>query len=166
MPNLDMAAANASPDPFLSSATTGYPKVSGTNKGVILEIRRERTVELALEGLRYADILRWAEGERITKCLNGMYFPGPGEYDWNKDGKADICLYSGSKPSSSATFVYKIGSDIVLSDSDKGYVKPRPSYTFSFDPERDYLYPIPSSERVLNHVYNGLDTTGLQSYVK
>lgn len=151
MPNLDMAAANASPDPFLSSATTGYPKVSGTNKGVILEIRRERTVELALEGLRYADILRWAEGERITKCLNGMYFPGPGEYDWNKDGKADICLYSGSKPSSSATFVYKIGSDIVLSDGDKGYVKPRPSYTFSFDPERDYLYPIPSSERVLNH---------------
>lgn len=151
MPNLDMAAANASPDPFLSSATTGYPKVGGTNKGVILEIRRERTVELALEGLRYADILRWAEGERITKCLNGMYFPGPGEYDWNKDGKADICLYSGSKPSSSATFVYKIGSDIVLSDGDKGYVKPRPSYTFSFDPERDYLYPIPSSERVLNH---------------
>ena len=151
MPNLDMAAANASPDPFLSSATTGYPKVSGTNKGVILEIRRERTVELALEGLRYADILRWAEGERITKCLNGMYFPGPGEYDWNKDGKADICLYSGSKPSSSATFVYKIGSDIVLSDGDKGYVKPRPSYTFSFDPDRDYLYPIPTNERVLNH---------------
>ena len=117
---------------------------------MILEIRRERVVELALEGFRYADLLRWAAGERIGKGLYGMYFPGPGEYDWDRDGKADICLYSGSKPSSQATFVYKIGTDITLSDGNKGYVNPRPTYTFTFDPERDYLYPIPTDERVLN----------------
>ena len=151
MQDLSMTAANASPDPYLASTSTGYPKVSGSNKGVILEIRRERTVELALEGLRYADILRWAEGERIGKVIYGMYFPGAGEYDWDKDGKADVCLYSGSKPSTQATFVYKIGTDITLSQGTKGYVNPRPTYTFTFDPERDYLYPIPTSERVLNH---------------
>ncbi|MCR5326854.1 MAG: RagB/SusD family nutrient uptake outer membrane protein [Bacteroidales bacterium] len=151
MPDLDMAKANASPDPFLTSETTGYPKVTGANKGVILEIRRERVVELAMEGLRYADLLRWAEGERIPKTIQGMYFPGTGEYDWDKDGKPDICLYTGSKPSSNATFVYKIGTDIVLSDGSKGYVNPRPAYTFTFDPERDYLFPIPTNERVLNH---------------
>ncbi len=151
MPDLNMAKANASPDPFLTSEATGYPKVTGANKGVILEIRRERVVELAMEGLRYDDLLRWAEGERIKKTIQGMFFPGAGEYDWDKDGKPDICLYTGSKPSSNATFVYKIGTDIVLSDGNKGYVNPRPAYTFTFDPERDYIFPIPTNERVLNH---------------
>ncbi len=151
MPDLKLTVANGSPDPYLASSETGYPNVGGANKGVILEIRRERVVELALEGLRYADLLRWAAGERITKGLYGMYFPGAGEYDWDNDGNADICLYSGSKPSTSATFVYKIGTDITLTQGNKGYVDPRPTYTFSFDPERDYLYPIPSNERVMNH---------------
>jgi hypothetical protein len=150
MPDLNMTDANKTPDTFLTSDETGYPNVTGANKGVILEIRRERVVELALEGLRYADLLRWAAGERITKGLYGMYFPGDGEYDWDNDEKKDLCLYSGSKPSTTATFVYKIGTDIILTQGTKGYVNPRPTYTFSFDPERDYLYPIPTNERVLN----------------
>lgn len=152
MPALSLSAANASPDPYLTSEATGYPNVSGPNQGVILEIRRERVVELAFEGLRYADLLRWACGERITKCQQGMYFPGAGEYDWNKDGTPDICLYTGSKPNSKATFIYKIGSDIFLSDGTKGYVHPLHTYSFAFDPERDYLYPVPTNERVLNHL--------------
>jgi hypothetical protein len=151
MPDLSMTDANDHPDSYLTSEDTGYPNVSGDNKGVILEIRRERVVELAFEGLRYADLLRWAAGYRITKGLYGMYFPGAGEYDWDNDGKVDIVLYTGSKPSTEATFVYKIGSDITLSEGSKGCVKPNPTYTFSFDPERDYLYPIPTEERVLNH---------------
>ncbi len=151
MPDLDMNAANRTPDPYLTSEATGYPNVTGENKGVILEIRRERVVELAMEGLRYADLLRWASYGRILQGLYGMYFPGPGEYDWDKDGKADICLYTGSKPSSDATFVYKIGTDITLTEGTKGYVNPNPTYTISLDPERDYLYPIPTNERVMNH---------------
>lgn len=151
MPDMNLTEANASPDPFLTSAETGYPNVTGNNKGVILEIRRERVVELAFEGLRYADLLRWAAGERIPKTLQGMYFPGAGDYDWDNDGNVDVCLYTGSKPQSNATFVYKIGTDITLSGSSKGYVVPRPAYTFTFDPERDYLYPIPTNERVMNH---------------
>lgn len=151
MPNLDMSAANSKPDPFLTAAETGYPNVGGENKGVILEIRRERVVELALEGMRYSDMLRWAIGERIKNGFFGIYFPGAGEYDWNGDGKADVCLYTGSKPSSKANYILKIGSDIILSEGSKGYLNARPAYTFSFNPERDYLYPIPTNERVMNH---------------
>ena len=53
MPYLQMSAANADPDWYLSSAEYGYPNVSGANKGVLLEIRRERAVELILEGFRF-----------------------------------------------------------------------------------------------------------------
>ena len=61
MPALDMTAANNNPDPLMASY---YPNVnSGANKGVILEIRRERTIELLLEGFRYYDIIRWKEGK-------------------------------------------------------------------------------------------------------
>lgn len=62
MPNLDMEEANDNPDPYLTSDVTGYPHVSGENKGVILEIRRERTIELIAEGHRYYDMVRWKEG--------------------------------------------------------------------------------------------------------
>ena len=44
MPNLDLAEANANPDPYLLNQLTGYPKVAeknSSNVGVILEIRRE-----------------------------------------------------------------------------------------------------------------------------
>ena len=36
MPNLDMDDANSNPDPYLSAAETGYPNVSGANKGCLL----------------------------------------------------------------------------------------------------------------------------------
>ena len=67
MPNLDMDGANSDPDPYLSAAETGYPNVSGANKGVILEIRRERSIELLQEGHRYYDIIRWKEGKTFTQ---------------------------------------------------------------------------------------------------
>lgn len=44
MPNIDLAAANANPDPYLTAENSGYHNVTGANKGVILEIRRERTM--------------------------------------------------------------------------------------------------------------------------
>ena len=59
MPNLKLADANSNPDAILETPEYGYPNVDkGANKGVILEIRRERTIELAFEGLRYNDLMR------------------------------------------------------------------------------------------------------------
>ena len=149
MPHLDLAAANANPDPYLGSAEYGYRNVTGPNKGVILEIRRERTIELAQEGdKRYFDLMRWKEGKCIDQGMYGMYFPGPGEYDLDGDGTAEYCLYSGTKPSTSAKYVLEIGKDIVLSPD--GLVDPVAGIAHVFDEGRDYLYPVPINERSLN----------------
>ena len=56
--HIDMDEANANPDPYLMADVTGYPNVTkSAMTGVILEIRRERTVELCLEGFRLFHIL-------------------------------------------------------------------------------------------------------------
>ena len=168
MPNIDMDAANANPDPYLCALESGYQNVTGPNKGVILEIRRERTIELLLEGFRYYDINRWKEGKVFEQPYKGMYFPGLTQgsgdnrydvFDMN-DGtvgdkeKVDICIYTGKKPSvKNIRKFYKLGDEFVLTDGDKGNIichdiekEPR-----QWREDRDYLYPIPTQERLLSN---------------
>ena len=168
MPNIDMFAANANPDPYLCAPETGYRNVTDPNKGVILEIRRERTIELCLEGHRYYDIIRWKEGKMFEQPFLGMYFPGLTQgsgdnrydvFDMN-DGtvgdkeKVDICIYTGKKPSvKNIRKFYKLGDEFVLTDGDKGNIichdiekEPR-----QWREDRDYLYPIPTQERLLSN---------------
>lgn len=154
MPDLKMSEANANPDRYLSDAATGYPNVTGSNKGVILEIRRERTIELDQEGFRFDDLVRWKAGACIDQDIYGMYFPGAGEYDLSGDGKPDVILYAKgtAKPSAdSGVLVYEIGKDILLTGSNSGYVYYHKNIARTpFNEERDYLYPIPINERSLN----------------
>ncbi|MFO7825861.1 MAG: RagB/SusD family nutrient uptake outer membrane protein [Cyclobacterium sp.] len=89
MPDLMLTEANAQPDLFLSQK---YPQVTGPMTGAILEIRRERRVEFALEGYRYDDLMRWASGKLLENIPEGMYFPGLGKYDMTGDGVEDIIL--------------------------------------------------------------------------
>lgn len=168
MPNIDLAAANANPDPYLTAENSGYHNVTGANKGVILEIRRERTIELILEGFRYYDLMRWKEGKMLEQPFMGMYFPGLTEgsgedrygiFDMN-DGtlqdseKVDICIYTGKKPSvKNIRKFYKLDEVFTLTGGDNGNiichdiaVEPR-----EFNEERDYLYPIPTTERSLTN---------------
>ena len=168
MPNIDMLAANANPDPYLCAPETGYRNVTGPNKGVILEIRRERTIELCLEGHRYYDIIRWKEGKMFEQPFLGMYFPGLTQgsgdnrydvFDMN-DGtvgdteKVDICIYTGKKPSvKNIRKFYKLGDEFVLTDGDKGNIichdiekEPR-----QWNEDRDYFFPIPTTERSLTN---------------
>ena len=147
--NLSLDEANAHPDPYLASAETGYANVSGDNAGVILEIRRERTVELLMENLRYWDIMRWKEGKRFEKPFTGLYFPGTGSYDLNDDGVDDVCIWSGIKPETEAITVYELGKDILLTEGDHGNIIIHTTYNRSWNEERDYLYPIPTDDRVL-----------------
>ena len=146
MPNIDLAMANGEPDEYMEKM---YTHVSEENKGVILEIRRERTVELSREGFRYYDIIRWKEGQTFTQKHYGMYFKGVGEYDLDKDGTIDLCLYQGSRPDTKATLSYEIGQDIYLSEGDHGYVDPYRNITLSWNEDRDYFYPIPTDDRSL-----------------
>jgi hypothetical protein len=154
MPGMDLAAANANPDPYLSSSKYGYPHVNGSNKGVILEIRRERTIELLQEGLRMSDLYRWREGKAIDQPLTGMYFPGAGEYDLSGDGKTDLILYpkGETKPQEQeGVVIFQIGKDITLSEGTKGYLDyHQHAERNGFNEKRDYLYPIPIDERTLN----------------
>ncbi len=146
MPKLNLATANANPDPYLSNAETGYPNVSGTNKGVILEIRRERGVALVMEGHRYYDVMRWKVGKRFEKPFRGMYFKGLGNYDLDNNGTIDVCLYEGTKPGSSASLFLEVGKDIILSEGNKGNIIAHGNISRTFREDRDYLYPIPSEE--------------------
>src|SRR5690606_22981702 len=70
MPTLDMAAANANPDPYEAARYTHLP--AGPNQGVLLEIRRERRIELVIENFRWDDVRRWKEGNMFVKPFKGM----------------------------------------------------------------------------------------------
>jgi hypothetical protein len=89
MPPLSMSAANTAPDAFLAGH---HPNVSGANKGVILEIRRERRIELACEGFRLKDIYRWGNGELQAVHQQGIYIAGLGAYDVTGDDIPDVAI--------------------------------------------------------------------------
>lgn len=154
MPHIDLATANASPDPYLLSKETGYPNVTKSkNTGVILEIRRERLTELVLEGLHYDDIVRWREGQVYSKPFLGQYFPGPGKYDLTGDGKANVALYTDKKPGGIGLTFLKIGTDIKLTNVTSGNMVAHSDEALqrTWDENRDYLYAIPINERLLSN---------------
>lgn len=143
MPNIDKAAANANPDPYLAAQ---YKNVSGPDKGVILEIRRERRIEMVMENLRWDDLMRWKEGHLLAEPFRGMYFPGPGEYNLDNNGAIDIIVYEGSEP---VTNTYKMPVS-QLSENTKGYVEVHKGIQKTFNENRDYFWPIPIEQRKLN----------------
>lgn len=154
MPDLKLAEANANPDWYLRSDEYGFSNVSGANQGVILEIRRERAIEMIQEGTRYEDLVRWKAGPCLDQALTGMYFPGAGQYDLTGDGKTDLILYNegSAKPEAGdGVYVYQIGTEILLSGGTRGYVSYHKNIERTpYNEERDYLYPIPINERSLN----------------
>jgi hypothetical protein len=146
MPDISLAQANADPDPVLAAQ---YPNVSGSDKGVILEIRRERGVELIREDFRWDDLMRWGAGHLLAIPFKGMYLPGLGSYDLDHNGTVDLVLYQGQKPPQAGPQYYTL-SEIVLDHSSYGNVIANPGLIKQFNEARDYLYPIPTQELLLN----------------
>lgn len=164
MPDLNLAAANANPDPYLLDPKTGYTNVTGTNQGVILEIRRERAIELFQEGLgRYFDLMRWKAGYCLNQPFYGMYINGPGTYNFGDDSK--YTFYVGS---SSATGTrYQIHDPEVANetsidemfylvdpntgnDAIKGVRDILRAIPHSFDESKHYFYPLNEKDLQLN----------------
>lgn len=91
------------------------------------ELRRERIVELGFEGLAYWDLIRWKTAEiEMAKTLRGSYFfaeylTDPGE-KWGANTALDANRF------------------IVLQDASLR----------KFDPNKDYLWPIPLDEIAKN----------------
>ena len=145
MPHLDMAAANANPDPYLMSAETGYPNVTGSNKGVILEIRRERAIELFQEGYgRYFDLMRWKAGYCLNQPFYGMYIPGPGSYVFGDDSK--YTFYVGSSNASGTKFmIYDPAAGEQSSNDEVFYLVDPNTGQLATAGVRDALHTIPHS---------------------
>lgn len=99
------------------------------------EIRRERMIEFIDEGLHYDDIIRWKTAEKVlpNAVLGCLYNPEDSpsvKESAVKDRLTDENgNYKGKK-------VYDQGNIFVIEEADSR----------SFDPKRDYLYPIPSYE--------------------
>ena len=139
-------------DPFLLSYYRGR-----FTDPILLEIIRERTVEMVLEGRRPNDLLRWRLGELFAESnMNGMYIPSLGEYDLNGDGIADVYFYQGTRPTNPSNpaiaFVNVSPSNaagqIQLSNGTSGELIWNPGPREWHD--RKYLYPIPQTDRERN----------------
>lgn len=148
MPNLNMASANLNPDAFLENM---YPNVDqGANKGVILEIRRERRIEMFNEGLRWDDLMRWKEGKKIEEPMLGLYFFGLGSHDFDNDGNADVFLHRGNTAGAPSTVTSFINvNSRPLTGGNSGYIDPFATRGIFEDP-KDYYYPIPTEDLLLN----------------
>lgn len=152
MPSFKLTDVNANPDTYLASQ---YPLVSGSNKGSILEIRRERRIELALEEFRFDDMVRWKDGKQFVRQFKGAYFPGEGAYDLDGDGTNDVYLYSktpGDWKGVISSGRLKLGSAVVLENGTYGNVVVNADKISQkvWDENKDYLYPIPTQAIVLN----------------
>jgi hypothetical protein len=96
-----LAAKPMVADPYLIA--NYFP---GINDATLLEVRRERGIELSLEGLRFSDILRWKRGPLMDQEWNGFFVPALNTpLDLNEDGILDVAFYQGAKPAPAATGV-------------------------------------------------------------
>lgn len=94
---------------------------------LIDEIRRERRVELALEALRYDDLMRWKAGKLLEKTVRGMKFV----------------------PSQYPTVV--VGKHIDVDE--EGFILPYWNILPNgrkFDETKHYYFPLPTEELVIN----------------
>lgn len=102
-------------------ASVNMPPITETNPDLLRPIlRNERRVELAMEGIRYWDLLRWGIADKqLNGYIFGAPFPGSIRKNPTPDGKDD-----------------KYG---------RWYVNQR-----AFRKDKDYKWPIPQGEQDIN----------------
>lgn len=129
-------------DPYMMSIYTGV------TDPVLLEVRREREIELILEGLRLNDLKRWACGKLWeTAAWDGIYIPALNTpLDLNGDGTNDVFVTEDSKYSGPYKSIAMYTGDnlkvVKLADDTKG------GYRLNYEISRVwndnmYIYPIP-----------------------
>jgi len=139
-------------DPYLQ--TVYFPDITDP---VILEVRRERGIELSLEGVRFADILRWKRGELMKMEWNGFYVPALNTpMDLNEDGINDVAFYQGTKPSLVVTEYVNVSAMIGTNQNSqrlKNDTYGELTWMNNLErvwEDRHYYYPIPEADRLTN----------------
>lgn len=101
------------------------------------EIRRERTIELALENFRYDDLRRWKTAEtELPKPIMGIKIKGN---DWT-----DPIYIDGVNKNIYASSDWQSRTDA------NGFIIVEPASARRFDPKKHYWRPIPTKEILLN----------------
>ncbi len=147
---VNMPSLTVSPDldPYLDS------EYEGTSDPLILEIRRERRVELATEGFRLDDLKRWKECHLLRENAEGIYAKLNTYMDRDRDGTYDLYVYDESKPSDAGSYsdvdFFELSSDDMgLSNDNDGRIMPYTNTLPDFE-DWEYLDPIPTQELLLN----------------
>lgn len=137
-------------DPYLQ--TVYFPGISDPT---ILEVRRERGIELALEGLRWDDLMRWKRGELLARPWRGMYVTANKYYDLNEDGIQDVYFHTGTLPS--PTIAGVIYHNITAGNSSQRSLQNGTSGLLQWQinivrawSDKLYLRPIAASDLVVN----------------
>lgn len=136
-------------DPYLT--TTYFPNISDP---ALLEIRRERGVELFCEGQRFDDIKRWAAGKLMEMPYLGIYVPAMNTYyATNGDGVLNVDFVSKAPtPAVKGVTYYLVPiTSVNLTQGTYGNIH----WLVNYDAVRKwddkfYYNPIPASELVLN----------------
>ena len=140
-------------DPYL--VANYFPGISDPST---LEIRRERGIELALEGFRFHDLIRWKRGELMQQEWNGFYVPALNvPLDLNEDGKNDVLFYKVRPANTLAGVTYINVAETIssgvnpqrLSNDTFGELTWLNNVPRKFE-EKNYLYPIPEADLQMN----------------
>jgi len=146
--NLPHLSISAPVDAFLDNM------YKNTSDPMVLEVRRERRVELAFEGFRTDDLKRWKEGQLFRTQYEGIFIKGLNEYiDLDEDANPDLMVYQNDQnpPSTPISGVqYFRMSDVNgLSGETSGRIIPFNRQLPEFQ-DWEYLNPIPTEELTLN----------------
>ena len=158
VPRATLADWMANVDPVQANR---YPNVTSAQKGAILEVRRERRIELACEGFRFADLMRWGAGKLMEKAPEGMYIGKLGYIDLTGDGQPDFAVVATQADADAIPQAdkekYKLNVEVLagntfeLTGGDKGYIRLISQVNkWNFIEPKYYYSPISTKDIVLN----------------
>src|SRR5699024_2952611 len=120
----------------------------------VLEVSRDRRVELVFEGFRTADLKRWNEGELFSDINKGIYIKGYDQFiDLDQDGNNDLYVLEPEEkvPSDTKSGVQylEFSTQNELTHGDHGRIIPNNKVRREIE-DWEYLKPIPTEEITLN----------------